>query len=227
MNQTKPKWRPKWMNLHEAVLQHDHKRIKELLEQGMDPNIRGNFGITALHWAVATGDIDAAKILLDHGADPNVGDRGGRTPLHWAVAAGFPDIVELLLERGADPHARDNIGNTPLHYAAEGHISETAEMFFELAPRFGIEYPYDPLDNIRILLEYGADPTARNNDGQTPIDIALKNEKDEIAWLLASRLPPEKRKELLMKSGKTPHISTPAESASTKRRNRKKKKIAA
>ncbi len=200
-----------WKDLFRAVLDLDHKRVKELLSRGVDPNVRGNFGVTALHWAVSKGDIEMVKLLLDHGADPNIKDLAGGTPLHWAVAAGFPDIVELLLERGADPNARDNAGNTPLHIAAMGHISETAEMFFELAPRFGLEYPYDRLDIIRILLEYEADPTARNNNGQTPIDIALKYQNDEVAWLLASRLPPEKRKELLLK--KPTSTSPPAAAA--------------
>jgi ankyrin repeat protein len=117
-------------------------------------------------------------------------------------------------------------------------------MFIELAPRFGLEYPYDRLDMIRILLEYGADPATKNSYGQTPIDIALKYGNDEIAWLLASKLPPEKRKELLLKNANratsapiptatAPAASTPAaESASSnkpvsaKKRSRKKKKIA-
>jgi ankyrin repeat protein len=193
--------------------------------------------MTPLHLAVDRGDREAVEILLNSGADPNVKDLAGGTPLHWAVASGFPDLVELLLERGADPNARDNAGNTPLHIAAMGHTSEVAEMFIELAPRFGLEYPYDRLDTIRILLEYGADLTAKNNYGQTPIDIALRYGNDEIAWLLASKLPPEKRKELLLKTSRTPAVATPAvatsatltstsSNKSASARKRKKKKTA-
>jgi len=230
--------------LFRAVQGFDHKRVKELLSRGADPNAVGNFGMRPLHLAVYVGNREAAEILLNHGADPNARDLAGGTPLHWAVAGGFPDIVELLLERGADPNARDNAGNTPLHIAAMGHASEVAGMFIELAPRFGLEYPYDRLDTFRILLEYGADPTAKNNYGQTPIDIALKYGNDEIAWLLASKLPPEKRKELLLKnsnrttSAPAPTIMAPAastptaestssnKSTSARKRSGKKKKIA-
>jgi ankyrin repeat protein len=211
--------------LFKAVQRHDHKCIRELLSHGANPNARGNFGMTPLHLAVYMGDKEAAEILLDRGADPNIKDRAGGTPLHWAVAGGFPDLVELLLERGADPNARDNAGNTPLHIASMGHTNEVAETFFELAPRLGLEYPYDRLDTVRILLEYGADPTAKNNYGQTPIDLALKYQNDETAWLLASKLPPEKRKELLQNS-KSP-VATTAPATSAKKMNRRKKKIAA
>jgi len=230
--------------LFRAVQSFDHKRVKELLSRGADPNAVGNFGMRPLHLAVYVGNREAAEILLNHGADPNIRDTAGGTPLHWAVVGGFPDIVELLLERGADPNAKDNAGNTPLHIAAMGHTNEVAAMFIELAPRFGLEYPYDHLDTVRILLEYGANPTVKNSYGQTPIDMALKYGNDEIAWLLASKLTPEKRRELLLKNANRTTsapipttmalaTSTPAtESASSnkpvsvKKRNRKKKKIA-
>ena len=153
--------------LFKAVQNFDHKRVKELLSRGADPNAVGNFGMRPLHLAVYIGDIESARLLLDHGADLNIKDMAGGTPLHWAVAGGFPDIVELLLERGADPNAKDNAGNTPLHIAAMGPTNEVATMFIELAPRFGLEYPYDHLDAVRILLEYGAKP---NCEKQLRID---------------------------------------------------------
>ena len=74
-------------------------------------------------------------------------------------AAGEGDAVELqrLLEEGHDPDARGSLGcwlrgayqsgRTPLHLAAKG----------------------DHLTCIRLLLRYGGDPNAQDDDGYTPL----------------------------------------------------------
>jgi len=74
-------------------------------------------------------------------------------------AAGEGDAVELqrLLEEGRDPDARGSLGcwlrgayqssRTPLHLAAKG----------------------DHLTCIRLLLRYGGDPNAQDDDGYTPL----------------------------------------------------------
>lgn len=114
------------------------------------------------HWKVA-------DFLIEHGADPRFADpTTGETPLHAALSkAGRPYYlytVRLLVERGADPNARTipgvetgafmrdvrTRGETPLHRAAA----------------FA-----DP-DTIRFLLDNGADRTARDANGDSPIGWA-------------------------------------------------------
>jgi hypothetical protein len=82
------------------------------------------------------------------------------TPLHWAAFAGSPDIIELLVQHGASVHATDNAGATPLHIAA-------ADPYFD--------YDHDENERIRYitshtLLELGANPTAQDINGKTPLD---------------------------------------------------------
>jgi ankyrin repeat protein len=57
--------------------------------------------------------------------------------------------VKLLLEHGANPNIQDyKYGWTPLHFAVKNcHV-----------------------DVARVLLDYGADPTIRDNEGRTPLD---------------------------------------------------------
>jgi len=47
----------------------DAERIKKLLEEGTDPNIRDGDGNTPLHFAASKGCAEAARLLLEHGAE--------------------------------------------------------------------------------------------------------------------------------------------------------------
>jgi hypothetical protein len=100
----------------------DAERIKKLLEEGADPNIRDGDGNTPLHFAASKGCAEVARLLLEHGADPNAQDKNGETPLHVAAFNGHVDVVRLLLEHRADPTVKNKDGDTPLDIArARGH----------------------------------------------------------------------------------------------------------
>ena len=81
----------------------------------------------------------------------------GITPLHMAVAlGGNPHHIRTLGERGADINARRRGGVTPLHEAAARGT--------------------DPDPFMAMLLDLGADPTVRNDEGRTAADIATGND---------------------------------------------------
>ena len=96
---------------------------------------------------------DIAKLLLDAGGDPKATDDNGWTLLHEAAKYGSVPSVEKLLKLGLDPNARSLQDFTPLH----------------LAVRSGYGFPMPKL--IKTLLAAGADPVARNKQGQTPEDL--------------------------------------------------------
>ena len=55
--------------LHIAVIRNDYEIAKELIEQGIELNARGDLGHTPLHEAASMADIRFVKLLVDAGAD--------------------------------------------------------------------------------------------------------------------------------------------------------------
>jgi len=81
--------------------------------------------------------------------DLNIQDRDGNTPLHYAVDHDAVDIVRDLLDLGAEINIANSYRETPLHSAASWS-PVTSEI-------------------VRLLLENGADVTAEDCSGRTPL----------------------------------------------------------
>jgi len=157
--------------LFEAVKQGNIDKAKELLDKGINVNVRGDYSWTPLHLAARNKHVDLTKFLLEYGADINARSISGRTPLYYAVWNRYTDIVKLLLNHGANVDVRDNEGWTSLHLA--------------------VYYGY--IDIVKLLLDHGANPDIENNEGKTPIDIAKERGYNDIVQLLEEYSKPWKQ----------------------------------
>lgn len=90
--------------------------------------------------------------------------RFGNRPLHVACVRGLMEEVVALVAAGANVNAPGENGNRPLHEAV-GQASEPV---------------------VRYLLQHGAEPLQKNDDGQSPIDIARMMGRNELATLLSA-----------------------------------------
>jgi ankyrin repeat protein len=79
---------------------HDYDGVKYLLEHGVDGNLSGKPGRTAMHQAlVRDNSLATIVLLLDHGADPSIVE-DGITVVARAAREGRSDVLRELDSRG-------------------------------------------------------------------------------------------------------------------------------
>lgn len=93
----------RYNDLKTATVMGDGAAVKELLDDGKDPNARQSDGITPLMIAASRNDLVIATLLLAQGADPNVRAAGGMNALAIAKARGVAGVpmAQLLQRSGA------------------------------------------------------------------------------------------------------------------------------
>lgn len=94
-------------DLTKAVQQSDLTLVKQLLNNGSDPDRIDASGRTALIIASGIGNQRMVSLLLKHGANVNLAGTDGSTPLITASKSGYIDMVNLLLDNGADIYLQD------------------------------------------------------------------------------------------------------------------------
>lgn len=155
--------------LHLAAAALRSVAVAALIEAGADSNAENRRGATALHYACdarlkvgqawnTSKQRRVIELLLDNGSNIEHKDTSGAAPLHRAVRARSPGAVRCLLERGARADAtQGRRRTTTLHIAthstgASGTKGTRAEQ----------------QEIVKLLLQYGADPRARDANGRLP-----------------------------------------------------------
>jgi ankyrin repeat protein len=133
---------------------------------------------TILHAAAARSHVELCRKLVAEGiVDVNARCDRGFTPLHWAcmkpmASAGSEDALPILVQLGADVNSSDNQeGRPPIFWVIRNDA-------FKDHPR------------VNALLDAGADPSARDPHGYTPLmELVMYRMScvDELVGLLVAR----------------------------------------
>jgi len=107
-----------------------------------------------------------ANCILQYGFDINEtrADQG-RSLLHGAANRGTVKAVEWLLENGADPNGLDDQRRTPLHVSAQRNTFTAV---------------------VKLLVDSGCDPMAKDVSGMTALDCARDNKRTRVVEYLES-----------------------------------------
>lgn len=159
------------VELADAARERDLVSVRMLLEQGADPDARGQFDTSAIHWLVRYDELETVRALLERGGDPNLVSGYGVTPLSMAATNGNTGMVRLLLEAGADANTREQSGESLLMTAAGAGV----------------------LGSVTALVEHGAIVDEReSNFGQTAMMIAARaGYADIVGYLLEQGADPD------------------------------------
>ena len=148
--------------LHFAVNNDRTEIVKELLNNGADPNIKDIRGRTPIF----SSNYDIMKILLDRGSELDVKDILGYNLLLRIIDSNRSEKVEmikLLLESGVSVNDCDIRGLNAIHLAVLTHESPAT---------------------MELLLSNVKDVNSKNNQGLTATDLAWLNRKEDLIDIL-------------------------------------------
>ncbi len=158
--------------------------VELLLQANADVNATNPLGGTALMYACKAGDRASVNLLLTHGSEVNANSINGWTPIMLAAVKGHDDIIEMLLQRGADPNSADIYGWTPLMRSVERNRPKSVRALLTSqatvvnarnehgATALHYAVARGDVDMARWLVERGADMSAEDRAGRTPLDMA-------------------------------------------------------
>ncbi|XP_025025694.1 ankyrin repeat and SOCS box protein 13 [Python bivittatus] len=184
--------------LHEASLGGQTRCVEILLAAGAQVDARNIDGSTPLCDACASGSIDCVKVLLSHGAKVNP-PLYTASPLHEACLNGSAECVRLLIKVGANLEAHDCHFGTPLHVACAREHLDCVKLLLNAGANVNAAKLHETAlhhaakvrnaDLVEMLIEFGGNVYARDNQGKKPSDYSRKNSLTAECFAYYERTP--------------------------------------
>ncbi|TLD39357.1 putative ankyrin repeat domain containing protein [Venturia nashicola] len=178
--------------LSHAIQQRDRSTAERLLDFGAEVG-----DANLLVRACLNGDVEIVRLLLLFGADPNLSDKKGYTPLYAAAKTSFLEVVELLIKYGADPNMSAGPDEeSPLVTAVQKRNFELEHLLLMFGadpcaimacgntPLIKVIDKSVPERFIQLMLDYDADPNAKDREGATALFKAIQVVRMDLMNLL-------------------------------------------
>ena len=170
--------------------------LKLLLDQGADLRVRDRSGENALRKAARFSDVSVVRFLHEQGLDVNE-PSGGSPALTVATAAQgrhYAPTIDYLLEHGARFEAQTSIAPVRFEasfierWVAAGAGVNTPGARYQRTPLIAAASSDEAgVDIVRLLLDKGADPNAKDADGESALDWAMHRRDSAKIALLRER----------------------------------------
>jgi uncharacterized protein len=164
--------------------------LSYLIKHGADLNAVNSNKLSVVAIAAYADSLSAVKLLLSHGADPAQTDIRGMNALYAAVVSGNVATLKALQQHGnmslITPQQQHIEGRSLLMVAAaEGQraavvwiLNQCPELanladFRRSTPLHAAAVCNEP-EIIQLLIAAGADMHARDSDGETALDLAMR-----------------------------------------------------
>lgn len=163
--------------LERAVAYKHNHVVAAIVDHGADVNAQHPDGEGPLGYA---WDGEVVDILVGAGANVNLQTNEGETPLITAAARGNVEGLLILLQHGAKVNVKHSDEGTPLHYLCQC-FKAVCDIHDKKGPGRGRK---QVAATTSLLLRWGADEAALDNDGKTPADLLPQEGADDVRLLL-------------------------------------------
>ncbi|KAG2471229.1 AND1A protein, partial [Polypterus senegalus] len=160
---------------------------------GLQLDIIGEIGRTALHWAAGAGHEQALRLLLEHGAAIDDEDSFGMNALLLASWFGHLKILQILVNAGAKINCDNKNGMNLLHCAAQrGHIKvlefimeDLEDVCIDKVDKMGktalhLAAEQGQLEVVEFLIGFGCDHSIKDKEENTAIQLAAQSGHSEV-----------------------------------------------
>ncbi|PFX14620.1 Reticulocyte-binding protein 2-like a [Stylophora pistillata] len=174
----------------------DVQAVKGLIERGANPSLMDNRRWNSLHFAACGGDLDIISLIHSRVKDIESKEVEGYTPLMIAAFNGKLQAVKWFLEEGAAKTCVCNRGWNLLHCAALSGDPDVMGVILPHVPDIEcknangqtpliIAVRKGNLQSVKLLLERGANPFAKDNNGQDSLYYASSDDSNMFDFLLS------------------------------------------
>ncbi|PAA61004.1 hypothetical protein BOX15_Mlig022265g5 [Macrostomum lignano] len=172
------------------------RRLRDLIDTGVDPNYENKNGETAVWFASRNVCLDCLRVLIEKKANLDAQLRNGNVTGLWIAAAnGHIEVIQTLLDGGADPEIPDSRGVTALWTATSYGFYEIVKLLIDSRCNYNatrsngesclwVACQSNFRQIVELLIGLGADSELARDDGHTPLMAAAEGGFVDIVKIL-------------------------------------------